>query len=68
METVAGVRRVGPGMDHLEVRPQLGDLREVHAAVPTPRGIVDIRHTVSENGTLRTVVNAPEGVRVDICE
>lgn len=67
-ESVVGVRRVSHGMAHLEICPRLGGLKRVHAAVPTPLGAVEVCHTVLENGEIRTVVNAPEGVRVDVCK
>ena len=66
IENVVGVHPVGCGMKHLEIRPALGGLRRVHATVPTPYGVVDIRHTVSENGEIETTVTAPDAVRIDV--
>jgi hypothetical protein len=67
-ETVVGVRRIGCGMNHLEIRPQLGELKHVRADIPTPYGVVKISHTVLENGEIDTVVNAPDEIRIDICK
>ena len=40
-----GIKPISPGFDSIEIRPQIGTLKEVHAAVPSPKGqiIVDIK-------------------------
>ena len=66
MEEVVGVRQVGVGMRHLELRPHLSGLKQVQATLPTPHGVVEIRHTLQKNGDILTEVKAPDEVRVDV--
>ena len=66
VETVVGVRQLGSGMRHLTVQPHLSGLKHVKATVPTPQGAVTIEHTLQEDGTVHTTVNAPQGVTVDV--
>ena len=45
--TVAGIRPVAPGFSHVEIKPQLGDLTQIEAVLPHPRG--EIRVRIGEN-------------------
>ena len=52
---VLGVSPTAPGFKTFQVRPMLGDLREVSGTVPTPDGQITVRHYVTANtydGTL----------------
>lgn len=61
---VLGVRVLEPGCRVVEVRPNLGGLKWAEGTYPTPLGVIRIRHERGEDGVLRSVVKAPEGVRV----
>ena len=61
---VLGVCVVEPGATTLAIRPHLGDLSFVEGSVPTPHGIVRIKHRKDDAGHVISSVDAPEGVRV----
>lgn len=64
METVVGVKTVGTGMKRIAIEPHMSGLKHIKAGLPTPYGVVEIEHTLMENGEVKTVVNAPEGVEI----
>ncbi|MFM1944979.1 MAG: hypothetical protein RI897_3961, partial [Verrucomicrobiota bacterium] len=61
---VLGVRVLEPGCRVVEVRPNLGTLKWVEGTYPTPFGVIRVRHERGDDGVLRSVVKAPEEVRV----
>jgi alpha-L-rhamnosidase len=63
-EYVLGIHPMEPGCRSIRVAPQLGDLEWVEGTFPTPHGIVRVKHTKQADGTVRSEVKAPEGVRV----
>jgi len=61
---VLGVQVLAPGCTRIRVQPHLGDLQWVEGTFPTPHGVVHLRHEKRPDGTVKTTVRAPRGVRV----
>jgi len=61
---VLGVRPVKPGFEEVVIEPHLGSLESVEGTVPTPKGIIRVKHTKQPDGTVRTETELPEGVRL----
>ena len=61
---VLGIEVVEPGCRVLRVTPHLGDLEWAEGTFPTPKGVVSVSHTRRPDGSVRTKVKAPQGVRV----
>lgn len=58
---VAGITPATPGFGRVWVRPHLGHLTRLEAAVPTPRGEVSVSYRRTGDG-LEATVTLPEGV------
>jgi len=58
---VAGVRPATPGFATVVVAPHLGSLKHVSAAVPNPKGLIEVEYTVAPSG-VKAVVILPAGV------
>ena len=63
-EHVLGVQIMEPGCKTLKITPHLGDLQWAEGAFPTPLGVVNIRHDKQPDGSVKSKVNAPPGVRL----
>lgn len=63
-EHVLGISVVDPGCKVIRIQPNLGDLTFAEGTFPTPYGILSVKHTLKENGKIKTVVNAPRGVKI----
>lgn len=63
-EHVLGVSVVEPGCKTIRIQPNLGDLQWVEGTYPTPMGVVKIRHERQANGTVKSTIDAPKGVKV----
>ena len=61
---VLGVRPLEPGCRAVAVRAGLGDLGRAEGGVPTPLGVVRVRHRRRPDGTVATDVDAPDAIRV----
>lgn len=47
---VAGIRPKTPGFASVKLEPHLGSLKHVAAALPTPRGTIEVKYSASANG------------------
>ena len=65
-EYVLGVEVVEPGCRRLRIDPHLGDLEWVEGTFPTPYGAVAIRHEKRADGTVKSRVEAPRGVKIEL--
>jgi len=65
-EQVLGIQIVEPGCKVLRIDPHLGDLEWVQGSFPTPLGVVSVKHTRLQDGTVESQVEAPEGVRIEL--
>jgi hypothetical protein len=63
-EHVLGIQIVEPGCKTIRIEPHLGDLKWAEGTFPTPFGILKVRHEVQPDGTIRSAIDAPPGVRV----
>ncbi|WP_353720827.1 alpha-L-rhamnosidase C-terminal domain-containing protein [Dyadobacter sp. 676] len=63
-EHVLGISVVEPGCKTIRVQPNLGDLQWVEGTYPTPLGVVKVRHEKQANGTVKSTIDAPKGVKV----
>lgn len=63
-EYVLGVSIVEPGCKVVKIEPHLGDLTWVEGTVPTPQGVIKVRHDKQADGTVRSKVEVPKGVKV----
>ncbi len=63
-EHVLGIQVVEPGCRTLRVTPHLGDLQWAEGTFPTPRGILKVRHEKQPDGTVKSTIEAPRGVKV----
>jgi hypothetical protein len=67
-EHVLGVNVIGAACSEIEITPHMGELSFVKGAIATPKGRVEILHERCENGSIKTTVNAPEGIIVRVKE
>ena len=65
-EYVLGVGVAEPGCRRLRIDPHLGDLEWVEGTFPTPYGAVKIRHERAADGTVKSRVEAPRGVKAEL--
>ncbi|MCC8409166.1 alpha-L-rhamnosidase [Mucilaginibacter sp. UR6-1] len=63
-EHVLGIKVMAPGCKVISVKPHLGDLAFAEGTFPTPLGIVSVKHTKMANGTVKSVIKAPPGIRI----
>ena len=59
MPTEAGFRAV-------TIEPHLAGCNEVLGSFPTPFGVITVNHRRAADGTIYSIVEAPEGVRVTL--
>ena len=63
-EYVLGVKVIEPGCKVIKIEPHLGDLKWVEGTFPTPFGVVKIRHDKMPDGSIKSKIDAPKGVKV----
>ncbi|HEX2973753.1 MAG TPA: alpha-L-rhamnosidase C-terminal domain-containing protein [Tepidisphaeraceae bacterium] len=63
-EHVLGIRVVEPGCKAIRIEPHLADLQWAEGTFPTPLGVVKVRHEKAADGSVKTTVDAPPGVRI----
>ncbi|MFN3649900.1 MAG: alpha-L-rhamnosidase C-terminal domain-containing protein [Armatimonadota bacterium] len=61
-EHVLGLGPASPGYESIRVEPTLGDLAFAEGSLPTPHGLLKVRHERSSN-TIKTEIDAPEAVK-----
>ncbi len=61
---VLGVQVIEPGCKVLKIVPHLGDLKFVEGTFPTPNGLVKIKHTKLASGKIKSLIEAPKGVKI----
>lgn len=61
---VLGIEIIEPGCTRIRIKADLCDLKWIKGAYPTPFGVVKVEHLREENGTVRTVVQAPKEVEI----
>ncbi|MCF0196762.1 MAG: alpha-L-rhamnosidase [Bacteroidaceae bacterium] len=63
-EHVLGVTPLEPGCRKVKITPHLGKLKWVEGTYPTPQGVITIRHERRDDGTIKSDIKAPKGVKV----
>jgi hypothetical protein len=63
-EHVLGVEILEPGCRKVSVTPHLGNLSWAEGTYPTPYGQIKIRHEKQADGSVKSSVRAPKGVKV----
>ncbi len=63
-EHVLGVQVLEPGCRVVKIEPHLADLEWAEGTFPTPMGTIKIRHDKRADGTIRSDIQAPAGVRI----
>lgn len=63
-ENVLGIKILAPGCKKIKVEPHLGDLQWAKGTYPTPYGEITVSHIKKADGTVETVVNAPEEIKI----
>jgi hypothetical protein len=51
------------GGNTIKIEPHLGDLKFAKGTFPTKFGILTVSHEMGDNGTIKTTVDAPEGLK-----
>lgn len=62
-EHVLGLAPAEPGFARVRVSPHLGDLQHAEGALPTPHGLLKVRHEKRKDGTVATEIDAPRELR-----
>lgn len=63
-QTVLGVKPLEPGFKRVRLAPQLGDLQWAEGDYPTPLGVIHVRHERRADGTIKSKITAPRGMKV----
>jgi len=63
-EHVLGITVLEPGCKKVKIEPHLGDLKWVEGTYPTPQGIIWVRHEKQADGSIKSDIKAPNGIKV----
>ncbi|WP_077620290.1 alpha-L-rhamnosidase C-terminal domain-containing protein [Bacillus sinesaloumensis] len=63
-EYILGIKVLEPGCKAVEIKPSLGDLEWVEGTYPTPLGTIYVRHEKQTDGTIKSDIQAPDGVKI----
>jgi hypothetical protein len=64
IEHVLGIQVAETGCKTIRIKPFLGDLQWAEGSFPTPQGVVKVRHEKRPDGSVKTDLSAPDGVKV----
>ena len=64
MHNILGVKVLEPGCAKVCVTPHLGDLEWAEGTYPTPHGVISIRHEKCPDGSVKSTIRAPKGVKI----
>ena len=64
-QQVLGVTPLEPGCKRVRITPGLGDLQWAEGTYPTPLGPIRIRHERKPDGSIKSKIEAPDGVVVE---
>jgi len=62
-EHVLGIEPVGVGFREVRIEPHLGNLEWAEGTFPTPYGVISVRHTKNADGSVKSDVKLPKGVK-----
>lgn len=63
-EHVLGIEILEPGCKVLRITPHLGDLQWAEGTFPTPQGVLKVRHEKQPDGSIKTTLQSPPGVKI----
>lgn len=63
-EYILGIRPIKPGCKIIEIKPSLGDLEWAEGTYPTPMGNIYVKHQKQRDGSIKSIIKAPEGITV----
>lgn len=61
---VLGIEVLEPGCKSVRIIPSLGPLQWAEGTYPTPMGIIKVRHDKQSDGSVRSKIEAPKGVKI----
>ena len=61
---VLGITILEPGCKKVKIEPHLGDLKWVEGSYPTPLGVIWVRHEKQADGSIKSDIKAPKGVKI----
>lgn len=61
---VLGIQPLDVGCKTVRVKPFLGDLKWAEGRFPTPQGVVRVRHERLADGSIKSEIQAPDGVKI----
>ena len=64
IEHVLGVEVVEAGCKVVRITPHLGELEWAKGSFPTPYGDIQISHTRQADGSVKSKIDAPRGVKI----
>ncbi len=64
-EHVLGIQIVAPGCKVVRIEPRLGDLQWAEGTYPTPMGVLKVRHEKQADGSVKTTIDAPAGIKIE---
>lgn len=62
-EHVLGIQPVGVGLKQVRIEPHLGKLDWAEGTFPTPYGVISVRHEKQADGSVKSTVKLPQGVK-----
>jgi hypothetical protein len=62
-EHVLGIQPVGVGFREVRIEPHLGNLDWAEGTFPTPYGIISVRHEKQADGSVKSSVKLPKGIK-----
>ncbi|RYE25233.1 MAG: alpha-L-rhamnosidase [Sphingobacteriaceae bacterium] len=63
-ENVLGIKVLAPGCKVVAIKPDLGDLSFAEGTFPTPLGLISVKHVRKADGTIRSDIKAPAGIKI----
>lgn len=64
IEHVLGIQPLEAGCRVVRVKPFLGDLKWAEGSFPTPLGVIQVRHQKQPDGSVKSAITAPAGVKI----
>jgi hypothetical protein len=64
-EHVLGIQILEAGCRKIKIEPHLGDLEWVEGTYPTPMGVIYVKHTKQIDGSIKSIIKAPKGVKIE---
>lgn len=61
---VLGIEPLEPGCRKVSVKPHLGNLEWAEGTYPTPMGNIYVKHVRQADGSVKSTIKAPKGVKV----